>query len=139
MDVIVLIGRILFVVIFLGSGAAHLRDRKAMAGYATAKGVPSAEAVVVGTGVLQLVAGVLILLGVWADLGALLLFLFLLPTAIVMHNFWTHTDAQTRAAERIHFVKDISLAGASLMLFAFFAYVGRDLGLTLTGPLFPMR
>ncbi len=38
--------------------------------------------------------------------------------------------------ELIHFNKDIGLAGASLMLFAFFSHVGSDLGLTLTGPLF---
>jgi putative oxidoreductase len=36
----------------------------------------------------------------------------------------------------VSFFKDLSLAGAALMLLAFFAYAGHDLGLTLTGPLF---
>jgi len=41
--------------------------------------------------------------------------------------------------EMTQFSKDLGLAGAALMLFAFFAYVGEDLGLTLTGPLFNLR
>ena len=38
--------------------------------------------------------------------------------------------------EMTAFSKDIALGGASLMLFAFFAYAGDNLGLTITGPLF---
>jgi uncharacterized membrane protein YphA (DoxX/SURF4 family) len=77
-----------------------------------------------------------VLLGIWPDLGALLLVVFLVPTAIVMHAFWRETDAQTRQTEMISFMKDLALAGAGLALFALFAYAGDDLGLTITGPLF---
>jgi hypothetical protein len=42
-----------------------------------------------------------------------------------------------RSAEMAHFNKDIALAGAALMLFAFFAHVD-TLGLTITGPLFKL-
>ncbi|WP_338049542.1 hypothetical protein [Rhodococcus jostii] len=85
-----------------------------------------------------LVAGALsVLLGIWADLGSLLLVAFLIPTAALMHNFWSESDPQTRQMEMIQFNKDIALAGAALMLFAFFAH-DADLGLTLTGPLFPL-
>jgi hypothetical protein len=38
--------------------------------------------------------------------------------------------------ERVQFRKDTALVGAALMLFAFFSYVGNDLGLTISGPLF---
>jgi len=38
--------------------------------------------------------------------------------------------------ETVQFSKDLALAGASLMLFAFFSFTGHELGLTLTGPLF---
>jgi hypothetical protein len=34
------------------------------------------------------------------------------------------------------FLKDLALAGAALMLLALISYVGSDLGLTITGPLF---
>jgi uncharacterized membrane protein YphA (DoxX/SURF4 family) len=134
-DVIVLIGRILFVVLFLGSAFGHLTQRKAMAGYASSKGVPAAELAVLGSGVLLALGGLMVLLGIWADLGALLLVVFLVPTAVLMHGFWRETDPQARQLEMIQFNKDVALAGAALMLFAFFAHTD-DLGLTITGPLF---
>jgi putative oxidoreductase len=81
----------------------------------------------------------MVLLGVWMDLGALLLVVFLLPTAVLMHGFWKETDAQAKMTETVQFSKDLGLAGASLMLFAFFSFVGDDLGLTITGPLFHLK
>jgi uncharacterized membrane protein YphA (DoxX/SURF4 family) len=135
MDVIVLVGRVLFVVLFISSGLGHFRHRGGMSQYAKAKGLPAPVAAVIGSGIIQLAAGLSILLGIWADLGALLLVVFLLPTALLMHAYWKETDPQARVNERIQFNKDLALAGASLMLFAFFAKAGDNLGLTLTGPL----
>lgn len=138
MDVIVLIGRILFAALFLGSAAGHLTQTAGMAGYAQAKGVPAAKITVLVTGVQILLGGISVLLGLWADLGALLLVLFLVPTAFIMHAFWKETDPQAKQLEQAQFLKDLALGGAALMLFGFFAYVGDDLGLTLTGPLFDL-
>lgn len=138
MDVIVLIGRILFAALFLGSAFGHFTQTEAMSGYAKARGVPFARAAVLGGGVLLLFGGLSILLGVWPDLGALALVAFLIPTAVLIHGFWKETDPTNRQMEMIQFQKDTALAGAALMLFAFFAYVGDDLGLTLTGPVFDL-
>ena len=138
MDVIVLIGRILFSLVFLSSGVAHFTQATVMAGYAKAKGVPAAQVAVLAGGVLLLFGGASILLGLWADLGALALVVFLVPTALLMHGFWKETDPTAKQMETIQFSKDVGLAGAAIMLFAFFAYVGDDLGLTLTGPVFDL-
>lgn len=135
MDVLVLIGRILFVILFLGSGVNHLTQTKGMAGYAASKGVPAATLATVGSGVLQLVAGLSLLFGVWPDLGALLLVIFLLPTAVLMHPFWKESG-DAKMTEMLMFQKDLALGGAALMLFGLFAYVGDDLGLALTGSAF---
>ncbi|MGX1807919.1 DoxX family protein [Nocardia sp. NPDC055321] len=135
-DVLVLIGRILFAALFLGSAMGHLTKADAMAQYAQFRGVPSPKLAVIGSGVLLLVGGLSVLFGVWADLGALLLVIFLLPTAFLMHPFWKETDPEAKQTEMISFNKDVALAGAALMLFAFFAAAGHCLGLTLTGPLF---
>jgi putative oxidoreductase len=134
-DIIVLIGRILFVVLFLYSSLGHLTATDQLAGYAASKGVPWPRAAVLISGLLLLSGGILVLLGVWADLGALLLVIFLLPTAYLMHGFWRESG-EARLNEQVQFNKDLALAGASLMLFAFFSFVGHDLGLTITGPLF---
>ncbi|MDH6280259.1 putative oxidoreductase [Rhodococcus sp. LBL1] len=135
MDIVILIGRILFSALFLSSAVGHLTQSKSMAQYAGAKGVPVPQLSVLASGVVLVVGALSVLLGVWADLGSLLLVAFLVPTAALMHNFWAESDPQARQMEMIQFNKDIALAGAALMLFAFFAHTG-DLGLTLTGPLF---
>jgi putative oxidoreductase len=140
MDVLVLIGRILFASLFLQSAVGHLTQSKGMAGYAQHRGVPAnlAQPVVLVTGVQLALGGLMVLLGIWADLGALLLAAFLIPTAIIMHGFWRETDQQARMMEMVQFNKDLALGGASLALFAFFAHVD-DLGLTITGPLFSLN
>ena len=134
MSLVVLIGRILFVILFASSAVGHLTQAEAMAGYARSKGVPLPKESVLASGVLLLLGALSVLLGVWADLGCLLLLVFLLPTAFLMHPFWKESDAQARQGEMVHFNKDVALAGAALMLFAFFAHVD-DLGATITGPL----
>jgi uncharacterized membrane protein YphA (DoxX/SURF4 family) len=136
-DLIVLVGRVLFSAIFISSGIAHLRNAGMMGGYAQSKGVPAARLSVVGSGALILAGGLSVLLGVWPDLGALLILVFLVPTAVLMHDFWRQADPMAKQAEQTNFLKNIALAGAALMLFAFFAHTD-DLGLTVTGPLFDL-
>ncbi|WP_067655924.1 DoxX family protein [Nocardia harenae] len=138
MDVVVLIGRVLFAMLFLGSAAGHLTQADGMAGYAASRGIPAPKLAVLGSGVLILIGALSVLLGVWADLGSLLLVLFLLPTAVLMHPFWKETDAETKQLELIGFNKDVALGGAALVLFAFFAHTP-ELGLTITGPLFHLN
>lgn len=135
MEWVVLVGRLLFAGLFLGSGAGHLTQSQMMAGYAQSKGVPWARASVLGSGVLIVVGALMVLLGVWADLGALLLVVFLVPTAVMMHGFWKVADPQSKQMEQTQFLKDLALGGAALMLFVFFATTP-DLGLTITDPLF---
>jgi putative oxidoreductase len=136
MDVVVLVGRILFTAIFLGSALGHLTKTDAMAGYAAAKRIPSPHLAVIVSGIYILVASLMIILGLWADLAALALIPFLLITAFVFHDFWTQTDPGARQQEQIQFQKDLSLAGAALTLFALYAATAP--GLSLTGPLFSL-
>lgn len=136
MDVVALIGRILFVLLFLGSAFGHLTQAEAMGQYASARGVPQAKLAVLGSGVLMLVGAVLVLLGIWLDLGALLLVIFLVPTAVLMHPFWKEKEQMAKQNEMIQFQKDIALAGAALLIFALYAGYGANLGITITGPLF---
>lgn len=139
MDIIVLIGRVLFVFLFLTSAYAHFAKRDGMSAYAASKGVPASMAATLAGGVLLAGGGLSVLLGIWADLGALMLFAFLFPTAILMHGFWKETDPNAKMTEQTQFSKDLALAGASLMLFALISHAGDDLGLTITGPLFNLR
>ena len=56
---------------------------------------------------MQILIGALsVLLGVWADLGALLLGAFLIPTAFAMHAFWHEPEPAARMTEQTQLVKD---------------------------------
>ena len=136
MDIVFLVARILFAAIFIASGFAHFANRKAMAEYAASVGAPAPGPGVLITGLMILAGGFMILLGIWGDLGALLLIAFLLPTSLVMHAFWKHEDPQMAQVEQVMFMKNLSLAGGALAFFWLFVEYGADLPLTLTGPLF---
>jgi putative oxidoreductase len=82
------------------------------------------------------VGGLLVALGIWADLGALLIVAFLVPTAYFMHRHWDIDGPQMRAVQDSQFLKNMSPAGAAVALFALHNIVEDDL-LTITRPLFP--
>jgi len=109
MDVVLVIARILFAGLFISSGISHLTKLDAMTGYAQYKKVPAAKLSVIVSGLMILVGGLYIAFGVYADLGALLIAIFLIPTAFMMHAFWKETDATAKQNETIGFFKDLSL------------------------------
>lgn len=135
MTVAMAIGQILFALIFVNSGISHLTKLDAMTGYAKYKKVPAAKLSVALSGLMILVGGIFVGLGIYADLGALLLALFLIPTAFLMHNFWKESDPTAKMNETISFFKDLSLAGAALIIYALVAD-GAELGINITGSFF---
>ena len=128
MILLLLIGRILFGGFFIMSGINHFTNAGMMSGYAGSKNVPAPYLAVVGTGVLLVLGGLSVLLGLLPVLGLLLIIIFLVPTSLLMHNFWTVEDPQMRAAEQINFLKNIALTGAALALM----YGAADWPLSLT-------
>ena len=122
MDLILVIGRILFGGFFLMSGINHFTKLEAMTGYAKYKKLPAAKLGVLISGLMLVIGGISIILGYYADLGALLLAIFLVLAAVIFHNFWKETDATAKQNEMIAFNKDIALAGAALILFALIAF-----------------
>lgn len=117
--VLLIAGRVLFAAIFILSGIGHLTQFKAMSDYAAAFKVPSPRLAVVVSGLMILVGGLSILLGVKVPAGSLLLVLFLIPAAVYMHPFWGVSDPMQAATQRAHFMKNLSLAGAALVIWYF--------------------
>ncbi|MCJ0873853.1 DoxX family protein [Streptomyces sp. AP-93] len=134
MDVLVLIGRLLFVGLFAASAVAHLTKTQQMAGYAASRGVPLAVPATIVSGLVLLLGAVSVAVGLWADIGALALAAFSFSVALLMHGFWKESDPQAKQMEQTQFLKDTALGGAALVMFAFFAYACHDLGLMVTGP-----
>lgn len=132
MNIIELIGRLVFAGLFLFYGVQHFTQFDFFRSYAAAKRTPFAGLAVAGTGAMLLAGGALIALGAWADLGALILVVFLVPVAFVIHPFWKESDPLSRAAEQGVFLKDLALGGAALL----FVGLADAAAYTLTGPLF---
>jgi uncharacterized membrane protein YphA (DoxX/SURF4 family) len=122
-DEVFLLGRILFSLVFLGSGIGHLTQTEGSAQYAAYKKVPSPKLMVQLSGVAMLLGGLAVILGILMDLAGLLLAILLIAMAFMMHKFWEETDPQTKQVEMAQFMKNISMAGAGLILATFSQFV----------------
>jgi len=118
MDILFLVGRILFGGFFIFNGINHFQRLTMMSNYAKSKGVPLPTLAVVLTGLLLVLGGLSILLGAFPRVGIILLALFLIPTSFMMHNFWAITDPQMKMGEMINFMKNMALLGALFMFLA---------------------
>jgi putative oxidoreductase len=136
MDVVNAVGRVLFAFLFLQNGYNHLAHPNVMIPFGEHIGVPSPKFSVPATGVMMLVAGVFIALGFWADLGAILLVLFLPAAAYYGDAYRKETDPNPRAAPTAQFDKSISITGAAPFIFAIHGEFGDDVSAPLGGPLF---
>jgi len=121
MTIVLFIGQLLFAALFIASGMSHFAKLEAMTGYAQYKKLPAAKLGVMASGFFFLVGGILIVIGTYVDFGALLIAITLVLAAIIFHNFWKETDANTKMQEQTAFMKDFALAGTALMLFALVA------------------
>lgn len=134
-DVIFLIGRILYAVLFLSSGPTVHMQKQGVE-YARGYGAPAPELMVPLSGAVITVGALMVAFGVWADLGALLLAAFALAVAPIMHAFWKEQDPQMKAGQQAQFMKNIALAGAGLILFYTYNQLQGGAGLSITDPLF---
>lgn len=114
MKFIVLLGRVLFSLIFLRFGFNHFSSQTIH--YASSKGVPFATILVPIAGIIVILGALSIMLGSKAKLGAWLIVLFLVPVTLMMHNFWTESDPMMRQVQLGMFMKNTSMLGAALMI-----------------------
>ena len=137
MDVVFLLGRILFALLFVSSGfMAHLGEGgRAGQEYARSLGAPAPHILVPLSGVAIIAGGLMIALGIWADLGALLIIGFLVGITPIMHAFWKVEDQQAQQIQIAMFFKNVALVGAALIIFYIYNQ-GQDLDLSITDALF---
>ena len=118
MDILFLIGRLIFGVYFLQNAWNHFKHLDGLAKYAEAKGVPSARAAVFISGVLLMLGGLGVVFGIAPEASLALLIVFLVPVTFKMHAFWKETDPNAKMQELLHFYKNLALIGALLMMYA---------------------
>jgi putative oxidoreductase len=111
---IVLLGRLLFVVIFIMAGPNNFSSKTIA--HVASQGVPLASLVVPFSGALAILGGLSILLGYRAQIGAWLIALFLIGVTPVMHNFWAISDPMAHQMQFIMFMKNVSMLGGALLI-----------------------
>ncbi|HZB23731.1 MAG TPA: DoxX family protein [Gaiellaceae bacterium] len=137
MEWLLLLGRILFAFQFVSAGwSFHLRQRQMAIGYSKMMGAPAPEITVVLTGIQLIVAGLMIVVGFWVDLAALLVIAFLIPTNYFMHPFWKIDDPEQKVMQSTQFWKNTALIGGALILFFLYQQYGEDIGLNIEPALF---
>ena len=117
MNYTVLIGRIVFSILFIMSGPNHLSGEGVE--MAVQSGVPLASVAVPLSGLISLLGGVSIAFGYKAKLGAWVIVMFLLPVTITMHNFWSAADPHIALIQQIMFMKNLTIIGAALLIASF--------------------
>lgn len=113
-----LLGRLLFGGVLAFMGINHFADLEAMSGYAEFKGLPAPRFSVVASGVLLVLGGIGIVVGVYPVVTAGALAVFLLVSAVTMHDFWSVEDPEEKQSEMTGFLKNLYGAGAALTLLA---------------------
>lgn len=110
------VGRVFLAVIFLVSGLNKLFNFGAMSEAVAAQGVQPAALFLGGAIALEILGGLALVAGLYTRIGALLLMAFLIPTTLIMHDFWTLAGAE-RQEQTVQFMKNLSILGGLLVLF----------------------
>jgi len=134
---IVLAGRLLFA-IFFGpvAGVGHVRRSKMMEGYAKSTGFPIPAIAGWPVGLWLIAGAASVALGVWPDIGALMIAAFLIPAALFFHTFWRIADPGQKQTQTQFFWRNTIGLGACAMMFGTFVALGPALRFTITAPLF---
>ena len=114
MNYLVLVGRILYALIFVMAGPGHFTANTIA--FAASKGVPLASIAVPLSGIIAMVGGLSIAAGYRAKLGGWLIVLFLVPVTVMIHNFWAMTDPNMAQVNQIMFMKNVSMLGAAFLI-----------------------
>lgn len=116
--VVPLLGRILISVVFILGGVGKITGFSMEEGMVAAKHLPM-PAVALGIAlIIELVGGLAILLGLFTRFTAWILFLYLIPTTFLFHNFWA-MQGMDRIDNIVHFEKNLAIMGGLLILAAF--------------------
>ncbi len=112
-----LAGRILLALIFVISGFNKLIGFEGTAGYIASKGLPLPQLAAAGAIAVELIGGILLVIGWQTRWAATAIFLFLIPTTLLFHPFWAVTAG--KQMETIQFMKNLCIMGGMLYVMAY--------------------
>jgi len=115
---VALLGRLLIAAIFLMSGIAKLTDTSGTVAHMTAAGIPYPETLAMVAGVAEVLGAVSLAIGLLTRVGSVGLILFMIPTTVIFHGFWSYEGAE-RVPQMINFMKNLAIIGGLATLAAF--------------------
>ncbi|AEK64044.1 DoxX family protein [Collimonas fungivorans] len=111
------IGRVLLASLFVISGLLKITAFSGVVGYMSSLGIPFATFAVLITILVEVGGGLAIMTGWNARPAALIVALFTVGATLSAHRFW-QADPASMQNQLNHFLKNISIIGALLMLAA---------------------
>jgi uncharacterized membrane protein YphA (DoxX/SURF4 family) len=133
MPAFITLGRVLFAVLFIFSGASKLLDLAATTQMISAKivipdvlttyttqlegvtGMPMAQMLAILAAAVELICGLAIALNFGARFFAIVLILFVIVATFHVHDFWNQSGPEQKS-NMIHALKNLSLIGALFII-----------------------
>jgi len=109
--------RLLLALMFVASGVPKLAGIEGTAGYIASVGLPAPQLLALGAGVLEVVAGTMLIVGWQARWAALALAAFTFVASVLFHNFWAQ-PADQAFVQQLMFMKNLAVIGGLLFVFA---------------------
>lgn len=113
-----LLARILLALMFVLSGISKLTGLEGTAGYIASVGLPAAQLLALGAGLLEVAAGAMLIVGFQARWAALALAVFTVMANVLFHNFWA-MPADKAFMQQLMFMKNLAVTGGLLFVFAY--------------------
>ncbi len=110
---LMLFGRIMVGAIFFLSGIHKITNPESTQQYMASMGMPATGFFLIGAMIVEIGAGLSLLLGFWSHIGTAVLFLFMIPTTFIFH---TDFSSQTQV---IMFLKNMAMMGGLIYLYLF--------------------
>jgi len=116
--IVPLLGRILISSVFILAGIGKVRGFSGEEMFVASKHLPM-PAVALGIAmIIELFGGLAILAGLYTRFAAWIVFLYMIPTTFLFHNFWAMQGA-AHDDNILHFEKNMAIMGGLLILAAF--------------------
>lgn len=116
-DLFMLLGRVFISGVFLWGAYEKVKNWNATMTHLKSKSVPQVNIVAPVSIALKILGGLSVLLGWHAHIGALLLLIVAVPSAIWLHAFWK-IHGPEHNIEKAIFMKEVAVIGGLLLLLA---------------------
>ena len=111
---VLFLGRLFISAIFLISGIGKFLDYEGTVQYMASKGLQFIPVLLVSAALLEIVASLALIFGIKVRWAAFALFLFLIPTTYLFHDFWNSADQFQ--LQFVMFMKNLSIMGGLLYI-----------------------